>query len=471
MYQHSEKLQTLIKHIMKQTIPEYMTQATDRVKKDAKHLDELLNQDHPPRLYGVNTLVGHLDHVSIHGEEISAFQTYLLDNHMIGTGEAYSDYETRCISYAKLHSFSLGGTGITPDLYEHLLQGMKEKTIKPIVPKHASYSSGDVIPAAHWAKEVANVLKEKYQYSLQRKEGLSLINGSFVHVGIATAKLLLVQSVWSLYNSNSVEYAKILNKKRHTYSDKVMLNEDDTMKHPLNWIKEGLDDTGDYTVQDPVSVRAYPQVASAFFNSIQAYMDSIEEQLARRSDNPIILYEEEAALSQASFLAPMISLATSQLIEALLLAMWGAERRLHFLLSGKVKGIPLNAGDDNNVLGLIQVPKMVTAILEQSRLIGGRRTFASGSSTSYGVEDIWTNGLSTLEVMDELLRNMNKILSIEKTVICYIQENFLDRIDEAAPGKNERPESFREQYEQVMYANMEQELDINYNQAPFHLFE
>src|SRR5581483_1750023 len=43
----------------------------------------------------------------------------------------------------------------------------------------------------------------------------------------------------------------------------------------------------------------------------------------------------------------------------------------------------------------------------------GRRTFASGSSTSYGIEDLWTFGLDSVEVLAAVLRNARRLLAVE----------------------------------------------------------
>ena len=465
-----KNLCNLLSHIQKGTTPKQWENAKGRIKKDAAYLEQLLNQSNPPKIYGVNTLVGHLDNVSVDKKEVDAFQNELLENHSIGIGENYSDYEIKCISYAKLHAFSLGGSGITSSLYDHLIQIMKQQDFPTYVPKNSSYSCGDVIPAAHWAREMTNTLQKEYNYTLQRKEGLSLINGSFVHVGIAIAKLINIQSVWTLYNFNSIQYAKVLNTKQNTYTKNVLLDDADSMHLPLNWLTKEITEDGQYNVQHPVSIRSYPQVASALFNSITAYMDSIEEQLTRRSDNPIVLFEEEDPISQASFLAPMISLATSQLIDAILLTMWQIERRVHFLLSGEVSGIPLNAKDKDNKLGFIQVPKLISAKLEESRLKSGRRTFASGSSTSYGIEDIWTNGLSVLETLDDLIKNMNSMMAIEFALLLQINDRFLNKLSfDKRFQKYMNIENFRDQFTLLIDDHEKQQLPINYNLHPFDM--
>lgn len=459
----------LISHLKKQTIPFSWHEATERIRQDENHLDEMLKASKPPKIYGVNTLVGHLDHVSLTEQDINEFQQYLLSNHMIGGEDNFKKFEVGCINYMKMHDLSLGGSGITLELYNHLLSLM-EKGLFNVgsVPKNVSYSSGDVISGSHWAKGVSHLLKQNFSYQLQRKEGLSLINGSYIHVGISVAKFLELQPIWSLYNYNSLEYINILKSKQSNFSEQLVTNKKDSMVNPLNWAKTKAKSEGKKEVQESMSIRSYPQVSSAFFNSIVGFTNAIEEQLSRRSDNPLIVYEEKEALSQASMIAPMISLATGQLIESMLLAMWQVESRLHFLLSGSVEGISQNGSTEDDPLGLIQVPKLVSAILEETRLKAGRRTFASGSSTSYGIEDIWTNGLTTLDVLQLVSDNMNKILAIELAVILKVKKDLLKR--ETGLQKFDgyiKKETFREQYKKIEIDNKNLKLPIKYKLKPF----
>src|SRR5699024_10076722 len=161
---------TLLKHIDRKTIPDYWLNNKWRIAKDSDYLDQLTNQEDPPHMYGVNTFVGHLDNETILGDQIEAFQNSLIDNHSIGLDQYYSEKEALYITYAKLHFLSLGGSGITLDLYNHLLDIVKNDDTTFYVPKASSYSCGDVIPAAHWAQNIKQALQTKYNYPLKRKE-------------------------------------------------------------------------------------------------------------------------------------------------------------------------------------------------------------------------------------------------------------------------------------------------------------
>lgn len=441
-------------------------QQREMISNEADHLDMLLHKNNPPSIYGANTLVGHLDSVTITDEDIASFQTDLLDNHSIGGEASYNDDEIKCITYAKLQQLSRGGSGITLDLYDYLMDNVSKQSFPYHVPKTSSYSAGDVIPAAHWAKEITSILAEQHDYKMQRKEALSLINGSFIHAGIALSKVKKLQSIWSLYNFNSIKYGELLDD-RPCMTD-MLSGKEDTMKYPIKWLEEADINNENHDIQYPVSIRAYPQVSSALLNSVVSFIESVEEQLQRQSDNPLISTNSDIPASQGSFLAPMMTLSTSQLIEALLLAMWQTERRIHFLLSGNIKDVPLNARKGNKDLGFIQVPKLVSAKLEDARLTSGRRTFASGGSTSYGIEDLWSNGLITLDHLEYILESFNTILAIEYELLQFINDNFLKGSNFKAQEEKFKDEGqLRERYLDTINKNNYQTLPIDYHLFPF----
>lgn len=400
--------------------------ARSRIDLDSQHLDQMISSGPPPLIYGVNTLVGHLDTNLIDADEIQRFQMQLIENHSLGGPPYFSDFETACFTYCKIQALSLGGTGITPELYDIALTAAMDSSFRPLVPKGCSYSCGDVIPGAHWARALSDYAAENHSYRLRRKEGLALINGAYIHVGLGLSQIPSITSAWSAYLYASRVSASVCSANSSNYTEFLTDVETDPVRLLAAEMRISQPDNAqDYVRQDPVSIRAFPQIAGALYQAIEAYYDALDQALLRRSDNPLIMVESNHPLSQASFLTPMVTLATGQLIEAVLLTMWSIERRVHHLLSGMVPAVPMNGSISRIDLGFIQVPKLLTAILEEARLFAGRRSFASGSSTSYGIEDIWTQGLSTLETLTSVCRALARTLAIELVVSHHCSRLFI----------------------------------------------
>ncbi len=416
----------LLLHAERRTQPPAWADAEGRIAAEARHLDRLLASDKPPAIYGTNTLVGHLSDKPVSAERLEAFQAELLANHALGSAPYYEQREAVCVGYARAHFFSLGGSAITPELYRLIRTAVADPHFRPDVPRHCSYSCGDVIPAAHWALALSEHLKTTARYRLRRKEGIALVNGAFVHVGVAVAQLRPLFRTWHAFVLASRVNAYLCRASSTNYAAALTDDATDPVRAACDLIRpEGRPRPGhDGIVQDPISVRAFPQVAAALAGAIVAYLDALDQALRRRSDNPLVLADSDEPLSQASFLAPMVTLAAGQVTEALLLALWAVERRTHHLLSGKVAGVPANAGRADADLGLIQVPKLMTAILEQTRQRAGRRSFASGGSTSYGLEDLWSAGLETTETLAAVLSAAARLLAVEITTAAFCLAEF-----------------------------------------------
>jgi histidine ammonia-lyase len=419
------KIEEIYESLQRKQVPSSWTENKGRIEKDFEHLQCMLQKDHPPKIYGVNTLVGHLDtEILSTNNEIREFQKQLIENHLIGTEPYFSRFTASCIGFVKINQISNGGTCISPDLYQLLLQVIFEENFQPKIPMHASYSSGDVIPGAHWAYELLTFISKKENYSFKPKEGISLINGSYVHVGYVLSLFKELNNCWKQFVYNSFLNSMLVKAYKTNYLEYLNHGSSTPVYKSLQRLVSLLGDDNEYKRQDPVSIRSLPQIFMVVSNSIKSLKDTLEEEINRRSDNPLIVHEFEIPLSQSSFLSPMLTIETSKLIETLLMTMWHIERRIHYLLSGTIKNIPLNGSTKENPLGFIQIPKLITSILEEARLEGGRRVFASGGSTSYGIEDFWTFGVHTTHVLKNLLNKFAYMLSLELIVSAHLYENF-----------------------------------------------
>jgi histidine ammonia-lyase len=405
---------TLLAHVEAATVPAEWARQEPRLAAEADHLRALLSSPDAPAVYGANTLVGHLSDQAVPPEHLAAFQMELIRNHALGSAPFYGDWENRCISYARAHFFSLGGSGISPKLYRLVREAAADPAFRPKVPRGCSYSCGDVIPAAHWALALTKRLKAA-GYVLRPKEGLALLNGVFVHVGLALALLRPLRRAWRAFLLASRLSARLCRANASNYTPALTDDAADPVRRLADLVRPEAQDERQpgQALQDPISLRAFPQAAAALAQALAWHLDSLDQALARRSDNPLVVAACPVPLSQASFLAPLVTLATGQLVDAWMMVAWMVERRTHYLLSGKVPGLPEEARTGPADLGLIQLPKLMTAVLEEMRSSAARRSFASGSSTSYGLEDFWTYGVVTADVLAGVLEQVYRLLAME----------------------------------------------------------
>ena len=106
------------------------------------------------RIYGVNTGVGHLAHVSVPVAELVELQRNIVRSHAAGVGPPLEDDEVRAILALKINLFAKGRSGVRRQLVEHLV-AMLEADLLPVIPAKGSLgASGDLAPLAHVALAV-----------------------------------------------------------------------------------------------------------------------------------------------------------------------------------------------------------------------------------------------------------------------------------------------------------------------------
>ena len=395
-------------HVSKRTAPPVWTAGAERLAAEHRHLQALVREP-GVRVYGANTLVGHRDGET--AAEPAAMTAEILDTHCLGSAPWHDSHTARCIGYAKLYSWAAGLSGVSPELFDGVRRLVTTEGFHPKVPRGSSYSCGDVIPASHWARSVLDELSRQGSHVAEPGEAMALINGSFVHVGQAVAMVARLERASAL----ALESAALFHSAARANTSNLYF----VATAERAWASEAVRYVVDRArrplaaadAQDPVSLRAIPQVLETWGNAVGGFLEEVNYLLFKPSCNPFIDERHPFPISQASFLAPTLSIRTGALIEAALFLMWAALGWTNHLLSGRVPGIPRDGATPDSPLGLIQCPKLMTAVCEKARMDYGRRVFAAGSGTSYGTEDLWTNGVLTLMQLEGALNELESLLS------------------------------------------------------------
>ena len=330
-----ETLQDCLQSLASQSMPTAWDDAVAQIEQEAAHFDKILVDGTAP-IYGVNTRVGHRGHEQLSPADIQTFQQDFLASHTLGGPPWYSAYTTRCISYAKMYSLAAGGSGISTAMYHNATcSSVFNPTVKPLIPQHCTYSCGDVIPGAHWAKFVLDNFPNYEPRA--RAEVMALLNGSFVHVGYTLSLTRSLEKLGTLL----IETTRLNNQLVQANSVNFSVPCKPHSQRIVQYIVQSLSTTHtDYRYQDPVSVRASPQIIETFVDAVRSLYQQLDYQLRSPSNNPLFSLETDYPLSQASFLAPTLSIKTEAVIEAILFALWASVNRTQHLLSGRVSTIP-----------------------------------------------------------------------------------------------------------------------------------
>ena len=172
-----------------------LRQQSDPVRNSRKIVDHALLDGNAH--YGINTGFGVLANKRISSDDLAILQKNILLSHACGMGDPVPPDITRLMLQLKIHSLSLGYSGVSEQTFKQLLD-LEEHGILPWIPSRGSVgASGDLAPLAHmclpligrgevWNDTLsdripaAGVLEAKgiQPIGLQAKDGLALINGT-----------------------------------------------------------------------------------------------------------------------------------------------------------------------------------------------------------------------------------------------------------------------------------------------------
>ena len=388
--------------------------------------------------YGINTGFGVLANQRISDDELTTLQQNILLSHACGVGDPVPPKITRLMLQLKIHSLSLGYSGVSEQTFMQLL-ALEEQDVVPWVPSRGSVgASGDLAPLAHmclpligrgevWDKTLsaripaATVLEAKgiKPVSLQAKDGLALINGTQMMAAYGAfvlertlvlqreADLLAAMSLEALQGSAAPFDERIHLIRPHHGQQMVASN----IRRLLagSEILASHRDCG--KVQDPYSLRCVPQVHGASRDALDYARGCIETELNSVTDNPLV-FEQGDILSGGNFHGQPLALAMDFAAIALAELASISERRTYLLLEGH-DGLPKLLMRDTGVNSGFMIPQYTAAALVSENKILCHPASVDSIPTSMGQEDHVSMGSISAFKLLEVLRNVEWVLAVE----------------------------------------------------------
>lgn len=388
--------------------------------------------------YGINTGFGILANKRISADLLATLQQNILLSHACGVGEPIPPEITRLMLQLKIHSLSLGFSGVSEKTFLQLLQ-LEESDLIPWVPSRGSVgASGDLAPLAHlclpligrgevWDEQLnhkipaAAALKEKgiEPIHLQPKDGLALINGTQMMLAYGAyvlkrtlvlqreADLLAAMSLEALQGSEAPFDERIHAIRPHKGQQAVAAN--------IRKLLEGSEimtshrDCG--KVQDPYSLRCVPQVHGASRDALEYARQCFEIELNSVTDNPLV-FQQGDILSGGNFHGQPLALAMD--FAAIALAEFGSisERRTYLLLEGH-DGLPTLLMKDTGVNSGFMIPQYTAAALVSENKILCHPASVDSIPTSLGQEDHVSMGSISAFKLLSVIDNVERILAVE----------------------------------------------------------
>ena len=413
-----------------------LRQRHDPVIKSRNIVDEALLDGEAH--YGINTGFGVLANQRISNDDLATLQKNILLSHAVGVGDPVPPKITRLMLQLKIHSLSLGYSGVSEQTFMQLLD-LEQQGILPWVPSRGSVgASGDLAPLAHmclpligrgevWDKNLstrvpaAEELKAQgiKPINLQAKDGLALINGTQMMTAYGAfvlertlvlqreADLLAAMSLEALQGSAAPFDERIHSIRPHHGQQMVASN--------IRKLLEGSEiltshrDCG--KVQDPYSLRCVPQVHGASRDALDYARGCIETELNSVTDNPLV-FERGDILSGGNFHGQPLALAMDFAAIALAELASISERRTYLLLEGH-DGLPKLLMQDTGVNSGFMIPQYTAAALVSENKILCHPASVDSIPTSLGQEDHVSMGSISAFKLLEVLKNVEWVLAVE----------------------------------------------------------
>jgi len=429
--------------------------AVKKIENAHKRVRKILESEQT--VYGVNTGFGALSHVRIPSKKVKKLQLNLVRSHTSGTGDPLPEPVVKAALVLLVNGISNGYSGCRRVLVETLVE-MINKGVYPIIPSQGSLgASGDLIPLAHLAIVVVGEGEAIYRgtrYSgkmamkkagipaltLEAKEGLSLINGSYVMTALGSLALRKAEILNKLAD---VAAATTL---EATTGSKIPMNPEihKIRPHPgqiataanIRKLVEGSEIIASHKycdrVQDAYSLRCIPQVHGAVKDAVRCCRSTLEIEMNSVTDNPLVF--ENSVISAGNFHGQPLAIS----LDMLGIAMTGlaniVERRIDRLMNPAMSGLPAFLSPNPGLnSGYMMAHYLAASISFENR---GLATPGSIDSVpvSANKEDYNSNGMWCARKAWQIVNNTEKIIAVE--LLCAVQA--LDFIKGWKPGKGTR---------------------------------
>ena len=396
-------------------------------------------------VYGVTTGFGKLSEVAIPPERLAELQVNLVRSHASGVGEHLSREATRAMMLLRANVLAKGYSGARPQLPE-LLVGMLNAGLWPPIPEQGSVgASGDLAPLAHLGlamigegdlhaasgkRNAAETLQAHglAPITLGPKEGITLINGTQAHTGIAA---LAVTDAWRLWHAAHVAGAMSLEALLGTpVAFDARIHEvrgQSGQQRSAAVLRDLLADSeireshrhGDPRVQDAYSLRCMPQVHGPVADAIDFAQSLVAREINAATDNPLV-FENGELLSGGNFHGQAVALALDVLAIVLTNLATMAERRIDRLVHPDLnQGLPPFLTTDAGVCSGFMMAQVTAAALASECKVLAHPASVDTIPTDGSKEDVVPMAMSAAWKLQRVVRNVQHVIAVE--LMCAAQ--------------------------------------------------
>jgi histidine ammonia-lyase len=388
------------------------------------------------RAYGVNTGVGALCDVVVDQSRQRQLSRNIVMSHAVGVGSPLEPQGTRAIMAAAINNFAHGYSGIRLSVVERLAALLAHDCV-PEVP-----AAGSVGYLSHMAHVALLLLGEGHArlrgerlsgaealrvlglepLILEAKEGLSLVNGTPCVTGLSAIALVRMERLMNWADAIAAMTFENLGAQPDAFAAEVLgLRASSGVTQVgvhLRSLLEGsaMVAAGDgRRTQDPLSLRAVPQVHGAARDLFEYAAGVADRELASVTDNPVVLGTVDAprALSEANAVGSGIGLTADALGTAAAEIAAMSERRIDRLVNPLVSNLPaFLAADSGAGSGFMIAQYTAVSLVAENRRLAAPASL-DGGITSALQEDHLSHATPAALKLLKILDNAEVVLGIE----------------------------------------------------------
>jgi histidine ammonia-lyase len=385
------------------------------------------------QIYGMNTGLGANLKTAV-TEDFGAFQLQLVRGRSVSVGLALSREKTRAIMAARLAMFAVGGSGVSPAVFEALVS-LLHAGVHPVMPSIGSIGAGDLVMLSPIARVLVGEGEAEYQgvvypaaealeraglepIALQPKDGISVINASAVSAGEGALILTDVEALLACQRQAAALAFEGLGGNPLILAPAIQrARSGPGQAEEAALIAEMLAGSSLYdaqaAIQDPLSLRCVASIHGALAQALRQAVEVVEIELNAAADNPLVIVDEGRVLSTGNFHTPALSLAFETLGLALAQAAAACAARFIQLTGSGRNGLPKYLSPVGGAsAGFVPMQKTVTALLADIRH-KANPVMLDFLAVSEGVEDHATQSLLAVRKLGDILASWRLLIACE----------------------------------------------------------
>ncbi|MHB2018324.1 MAG: histidine ammonia-lyase [Candidatus Xenobia bacterium] len=407
------------------------SEAWERVARSRQVLEGLIAAG--TRIYGVTTGVGDLAHTPVTVALASELSANIVMSHACGVGEPLLPEQARAIVTCAVYNFAQGHSGVRLELVSGLVDLLNHDVV-PWIPGQGGMGSlthmahvGLVLMGMGEAWHAGRLMPggEALQaaglepLTLREKEGLALVNGTVSKTGLGSLLLYDAERLarWAdAIGAMSFEalcgIPVALDARIHAVRPHPGQNRSAASLRRLIEGSEIIARHEGERLQDPLSLRAMPQVHGACRDALARAIEVLNVELNSATDNPLV-FDEGAVLSGCNAHGEPLALVFDQAAVAIAELAAISERRTDRLVNRHVSGLPPFLVTESGVSCGFMIPQYVAASLVAENKVLCHPISVDSIPTTAFQEDHWSMGTPGVLKAGRVLQNAQKVLAIE----------------------------------------------------------